>query len=58
MLSLGISHKPALKSAMRNSIRDSDIGNSAFGKKLDLTKYRNPEDGIGGTLFRKRGKET
>jgi hypothetical protein len=45
MLSLGISHKPPLKSAMRNSVRDSDISNLANGMKLDLTKFKpNPED--------------
>ena len=44
MLSVGISHRP-LKSAMRNSIRDSDISNLAQGLKLDLTKFKNPGDG-------------
>jgi hypothetical protein len=30
---------------MRNSIKDSDISNLAQGLKLDLTKFKNPEDG-------------
>ena len=56
MLSLGISHKPALKSAMRNSIRDSDISNLAGGLKLDLTRYKggNPEEAVQGRQTSKR----
>jgi|LauGreDrversion4_2_1035121.scaffolds.fasta_scaffold146534_1 hypothetical protein len=54
MLSLGITHKPVLKSALRNSVRNSDISNLAapFATKLDLTKFKNPEDS-GGQIFRK-----
>lgn len=56
MLSLGISHRP-LKSAMRNSIKDSDISNLAQGLKLDLTKFKNPEDGFAQVL-RRSGKQS
>jgi hypothetical protein len=60
MLSLGISHKPALKSAMRNSMRGSDISSMAYGNKLDLAEFKNPEEGggFGGFLMRNKAKES
>jgi hypothetical protein len=48
MLSLGVSHKPLLKSAFRNSVRDSEVSSgTVLNTKLDLTKFnKNPEDNI------------